>query len=351
MRVLVTGADGFVGEHVIRALLRRGADVVGAVRGPQPVLRTLSPEDTARVRWITFELGDDASVAALVADADPHGVIHLAGLSSVARSWAAPRETWEINATGALRLAQALRAAGPAPGGGRASAADLASGEDAAASGGDAAASAADAASASAPRRLLLAGSAEAYGRTAGDGHRLVETDPLAPLSPYGASKAAQEMIGFSMGVDPALSVVQTRSFQHTGAGQHPPFVFAEWAAALVQAAPDGGGEVRLRVGDIAIERDVSDVRDVAEAYVALLVSDAEGVFNVCSGRKHSLAHALDLLADIIGVHVDPVRDEGLARPADIRCLWGGHEKLTAATGWEPRYGLREGLEALVESL
>lgn len=317
MRVLVTGADGFVGEHVLRRLLDAGAEVVGGIRTAQPLLRTLSDAQAGSIRWMRFELGDEDSVRQLVRGAAPDAVIHLAGLSSVSRSWREPRRTFETNALGALTLADALRTWARAR---------------------------------DSRIMLLLVGSAEAYGRSAADGHRLSEADALQPISPYAASKAAQEMVGFSFGSDPALGVVQTRSFQHIGAGQRPPFVFAEWAEEILRAGTPGQ-PLELSVGDTSIERDILDVRDVADAYVRLLDASEAGVYNVCSGSKYRLADALPILGRLTGVEVVPVSDEGRRRPADIACLWGSPERLTAATGWQPRYSLAQALEALVDDL
>ena len=318
MKVLVTGADGFVGQHLVAALLGRGHEVVGGIRGPDPTLTTLSATDAGRVRWLDFDLRDRRSVSGMVADARPDAVAHLAGLSSVSESWRDPEGAFEVNAMGSLRLMDALNDL-PAP---------------------------------PRPRPILLVSSGEVYGVSGTDGAPLTEDTPPRPVTPYGASKTAQEMIASVLARDGrAVRLVQTRSFQQVGPGQRPTFVTVDWARQLLDIR-EGTREPVLRVGNLDVRRDFLDVRDAAAAYVALLeAGDATGVFNVCSGRSCSLRQLLQLLQAATGTEAEIRVDPERLRPADIPCLVGSPRRLMDATGWAPARTLEDAIGALVDSL
>ena len=317
MRVLVTGADGFVGQHVVAALLARGHDVTGGIRDEAPLLTTLTAEEAARVTWSSFDLRVAASVRRMVRGAEPEAVVHLAGIASVSHSWREPEITFDVNATGSLRLLEALRTL-PAPAAGR--------------------------------RPVLMVSSGEVYGADGTPAAPLTEDRPLRPVTPYGASKAAQEMVA-SVLADDTMRLVQTRSFQQIGPGQRPTFVTVNWARQLLDMR-DGAQAPVLRVGNLDIDRDFLDVRDAAAAYVALLEAPgAEGVFNLCSGRACSLRHLLKLLEETVGVHPEIRVESDRLRPAEIRSLVGSAARLTAAIGWTPRHPLEDSVRTLVESL
>jgi GDP-4-dehydro-6-deoxy-D-mannose reductase len=316
VRVLLTGADGFVGQHVARLLLARGHDVVGAISHVPPSLRLLGDAEARAVAWRPFQLTDPASIRAAVAEAKPEAVVHLAGSSSVARSWERPAEVMQVNALGALHLLLALRDV-PATG---------------------------------SRRPVLLAGSAESYGREGTEREPLVEDLPLEPRNPYAASKAAQEMMGWAL-AQGSDRLLLARGFPHSGPGQRPPFVLPQWTHDLLRMRR---GELPpvLSVGNLDVVRDLVDVRDVAEAYVALLEApEAEGVFNVCSGRGYRLGDVLAKLCALVGVQPEVRTDPTRLRPSDIRSLVGSRERLSRATGWTPKRSLDEMLRDLVADL
>lgn len=311
MRVFVTGADGFVGQHTLAALLEAGHEVTGAITGSEPALETLSPTLADRIDWVSFDLRNPDAVGRAVQEARPDAVLHLAALSSVSRSWSQPDDTFEVNAAGTIHLLRAIRALDPPP----------------------------------RPRPVVLVGSGEAYGQNGTDHAPLTESTPLRPLNPYAASKAAQEMVGWALGRTDHTRLVQTRSFTQTGPGQSPTFVTVDWASQLL-AIRDEGREPVLRVGNIDVVRDFLDVRDAADAYLALLETpDAHGVFNVCSGRGVPLRTLLERLQAVAGVDVDVRVDPDRLRPADITSLVGDPARLTTATGWRPTRPLDRTLE------
>ncbi len=312
MNVLATGADGFVGRWVVQALLAAGHTVTGAVLPTRP----LPPVPRAagdRLRWLALDVTDAASVAAAAAPAWD-AVVHLAAVASGGDALRDPARAWTVNAAGTARLLDAL---------GRRRAL------------------------AEADPLVLLVSSAEVYGP--GPGRPLVETDPLAPRSPYAASKVGAEFAARETALRTGLRVVIVRPFPHTGPGQDTRFAIPAFAERLRVARRIGTRVVK--VGNLDVVRDVLDVRDVAAAYVALLAHGAPGeAYNVASGVGVPLAELFERLAAIVGVDAITEADPELVRAADLRYLVGDAAKLRAATGWAPRIPLDTTLRDLVDA-
>jgi GDP-4-dehydro-6-deoxy-D-mannose reductase len=300
-RFLVTGASGFVGPHLRAALDAAGHDVWTTDRGEAGPPGAAGPGAEARHR--ACDLMDAAAVRALVEEARPDGVFHLAGLSSVAYSFAHPQEVLRVNLVSACNVLEALRAAAPRA-------------------------------------RLLAVGSAEQYGAVPPEAQPIPETHPFRPTSPYAVSKVAQEILALQYAEAHGLEVVATRSFNHSGPGQSDRFVLPSLARQIAAAERDAG-EARLRVGNLEVRRDFLDVRDVVQAYLLLMQrGEPSRAYNVCRGEAYRLRDLLDLLVGRarvgVRVEVDPER----LRAADLPVLRGDPGRLRARTGWEPRLGI-----------
>jgi GDP-4-dehydro-6-deoxy-D-mannose reductase len=309
MKVLVTGANGFAGRHLLAELERRGLAAVAtgyesaggapaAAAGPRGALRPL-------------DLRDQEQVRRFIAEVEPDAVVHLAAQSSAGASFAAPRETFEVNVLGTWSLLAALRDEAPAA-------------------------------------RLVAITSADLYGPSAPDlPHR--ETAPMNPRSPYGASKAAQDLLVELAAAAYHLKAVRVRPFTHTGPGQRMRFALPAFAAQIA-AIERGEHRPVLAVGNLDVVRDYSDVRDVVRAYADLLTRGTPGeAYNVCSGRGLPLRHLVETMVAAarvpIRVEVDPAR----LRPADLPHLVGDSAKLAQATGWRPSIEIERTLADLLD--
>ena len=303
-RVLVTGAAGFVGPHLVAALGAKGAKVSGAGLGAPSAGANLDA-------WHEADFADLDQARTAVVATTPDAIVHLAGQSSAARSFEAPEETFRANVSGTWALLEAVRthAAGA---------------------------------------RVLVAGTSEVYGPLA-PGNRAKEELPYAPVSPYGLSKAAAEEVARAYAVAHGLDVVRARPFGHTGPGQADRFVVPTFAKQLV-AVERGKAEPVLKVGNLDVTRDLSDVRDIVQGYVALLEQGVRGeVYNLCRGEGVNLR---DLVAQLVAlakaevrIEVDPAR----LRPADMPWLVGDPSRTSQATGWKVERRLRATLEDVLE--
>jgi GDP-4-dehydro-6-deoxy-D-mannose reductase len=313
VRILVTGAGGFAGQHLLRLLLEEpGAMVFGAtLDGLEPPAGTLSREERSRVEWRPLDITSNQSLRTLLDTGGFDQIYHLAGQSSVGESFANPLATWDVNATGTLRLLTALGHSGY-------------------------------------QSRVLVISSAEVYGSVPVEAQPVPEDRAAAPVTPYGASKLGAEAVALQAAASGATEVVVARSFNHAGPGQDARFIFPSMARQLA-AMNAGIADPVLRVGNLEAKRDFLDVRDVVRAYVRLLEQGESGtVYNVCSGISHSLQELVEQLVQISAtralIEVDPER----FRPVDIPELRGSPDRLRSL-GWQPTIPMGKTLQDLYD--
>ena len=186
------------------------------------------------------------------------------------------------------------------------------------------------------PPTVLVSSSGDVYGQPPAGAGPLSEADPVAPVSAYGASKAAQEMIAMAYDLAAAVPVVVARAFNHIGPGQRESFVVASFAHQLAKIAA-GGKEPILHVGNLHSERDFTDVRDVVAAYRLLVDGRLTGQpYNVASGHSTSVDRIVRDLISLSELDVQVVVDPERMRTADPPRIVGDAGRLRAATGWAP---------------
>ncbi len=301
-RALVTGGNGFVAQWAIRAMLERGWSVTAAGVGALPSVPVLTEEEQASVVWRATDVTRQDQIATVLQASNPDVVLHLAAISHVPDAMHNPGYAYEVNAVGTVRLLAEVRRLRDATG---------------------------------ANPAILVVGSAEQYGRHDVADMPLTEARELRPLTPYAASKVAQEVAALQAWRSDALRVVCTRSFNHSGIG-HPSRFLLPGLVGQAIALPRTGGTLFIGNGDTV--RDFLHVSDVVDAYLALLGSAGAGdVYNVSSGEGISVRELAATVLQRLGVSADVATDPQRARPVDVPVLVGSNEKLRRVTGWSPR--------------
>jgi len=302
--VLITGAGGFVGRHLIQYALNRDADVVGLRK---PGKSRIAP---GQVDWYSVDVTNQSRITQVISRLDPDWVFHLAGVSHVPRSIKHPRKTYQVNFKGTLNLLESLS-------------------------------------SHNGQTSVLLAGTASEYGETARDYIPLSESDPLAPNTPYGVSKASMDLLGGQWGHSSQLDVIRVRASPHTGPGQRDRFVCSNFARQV--SAIERGSKPVLNVGNVGVVRDILDVRDVVDAYWKLMNSDVTtGVFNVCRGEGHALEQVIEILRNLTDGSFEVEPEPERKRSDEIFKIVGDPSLLKTQVDWTPNYELRRTIEDLL---
>src|SRR5947209_1573033 len=305
MRALITGVGGFVGRHLVAHLLEEGDNVCG-------LGRAADVSGIGSIGVFQADLSDRSAVTRVIREAQPEAVYHLAAQSSPAESLADPWATIGNNLLAQINLFEALLSSGQRP-------------------------------------RVLVIGSSDEYGKVEPEDVPTHEDVPLRPTTPYAVSKVGQDVMGFQYFAQHGLPVVRVRPFNHTGPGQDARFVMPSFARQLAEIE-QGEREPVLRVGNLDVARDFTDVRDMVCAYRLALVAGVPGdVYNLGRGRSVRLTDMVDELISLCRVPVQTRVDQTLLRPSDVPRQEADTRKFTALTGWQPRIAwhttLRDTLE------
>ena len=306
MRVLVTGATGFVGSHVVEHLLRSTDwEIVGLSRSLRHVGSWREPSPRLSLR--TADLNEPGSVDALMAEVRPDGVIHLAGQPLEPISWSDPAATFRLNVIGQIHLFEAMLKANIRP-------------------------------------RTVIGGSALMYGPVKDDENPITEDQPLRPSSPYAVSKLSADYLGYQYFVSRSLPVLRLRPFNQIGPRQSPEFMVASFARQIAEIEA-GRREPVVRVGNLNSARDYTDVRDAAAAYcVATERGEPGEAYNVGSGEARSGQFVLDHLLALSSAPIRVESDSNRFRPVDLPRIVCDASKFRRATGWAPAIDIETSL-------
>jgi GDP-4-dehydro-6-deoxy-D-mannose reductase len=300
---LITGIHGFVGGHLGEFLLRQGIGVVGIqhIRYPKP----LKPSP---MRLYTCDLRDHKKLLSIVRQSKPDYVFHLAARNQADDSLSGFRDLFETNVIGTLHLLRAIQE--------------------------------------SCSPKILIAMSSAFYGITPAR-QKIRESRPPGPVTPYGVSKAAQELLAHQYAHE-GLKILIARNFNLVGPRQPAPFVCSGLARQFVEIKR-GWRKAEIRVGNLKSRRDFCDVRDAVRAYWLIMQRGRLGeAYNVCSERSYSIETVVRALMKITGVKGNIVIDSSRLKKIDIPSQVGSYAKLMRHTGWRPEIALDRSLRDLV---
>ena len=307
MKILVTGASGFAGSHLIEALKVAGqSDIYGTAYGNSSYLATLIPED----HIIKVNLTDALATSGLIEKVQPDQIYHLAAFAFVGESFDRAAELMQNNVALQLNMLEAVRKHAP-------------------------------------KARLLIIGSAEEYGLSTNETEKINEGHPLQPVNPYAVSKIAQDLLGYAYQVSYGLQVLRVRPFNHIGERQTPDFAIPAFAKQIVDI--EQGKSSSLKVGNLDGVRDFTDVKDMVRAYMTIMEKGAVGeVYNIGTGDGVKMKDVVDKLVALSTAKISIEVDQTRMRPLDIPSIIADASKIMAL-GWKPEISLDETLKRVVE--
>ena len=319
------------GSHLADYLLqKKGLEVFGTFRWRSRMenLDDLKKEDrlniitcdrgakpstsSAKLNLVEADIGDAFSMNRAISVIRPERIFHLAAQSYVPASWWAPAETLHTNIIGEVNLLEAVRTEGIDP-------------------------------------TIHIAGSSEEYGYVLPDEIPVKETNPLRPLSPYGVSKVAQEMLAYQYCRSYGIKTIVTRGFNHEGPRRGDVFVTSSFAKQIAEIEK-GRREPVIYTGDLSSKRDWSDVRDFVKAYWLAAEKGTPGeVYNIGSGKALEVREMLDMLLGMSNIKVEVRSDPTRLRPSDVKVLVCDSTKFRKLTGWKNEIPFKQTLKDLLE--
>ena len=301
-KVLIFGAGGFVGSYLSKEFLENGYKVVGSDKNSGSML----PDEVA---FFPADLLNSESVESLINQELPDVIINLAAISSVGASWGIPQTTMMVNVVGALNIMEAARKSDNKP-------------------------------------KIMFIGSSEEYIDTDEPMNEMTELDAS---NPYGISKVTQERFAKLYREQYGLKIYCVRSFNHTGVGQRDSFVLPSWCKQVAEIEKSGKTGT-IKVGNVAVKRDFSHVKDIVRAYRMIVESDScEQIYNVGFGNAYSLEEMLKYVIGLSGQKIEIEVDVNRIRPTDQAVICCDHSLLTKELGWKPEYTVFDALKEIYE--
>lgn len=310
MKVLITGITGFVGSHLAEYLLSlKKCEIYGTYRWRSRMENISRIKE--KLKLYECDLKDPTAVYNLIKEIKPDMIFHLAAQSYVPMSWSCPSETFITNVISQINILEVVR-------------------------------------NLKIDSLIHIAGSSEEYGLVFENEVPIKETNSLRPLSPYGVSKVAQDLLGYQYYKSYNLKIIRTRAFNHEGPRRGEVFVTSNFAKQIAEIEK-GKKEPVIYVGNLQAVRDFTDVRDVVRAYYLALTKGRIGeVYNIASGKGYKIKEILDIYLKMSRTKVEVKVDESRLRPSDVELLIGDASKIKEECGWWPQIPFEKALEDLL---
>lgn len=294
--ILVTGAAGFVGSHIMKELSMGYGDIAADLTDDYPV-----PEGVKKIHWKLPSSAPEELGAVRY-------IVHLAAISSVSKSLQDVHHAYEVNLMGTISVLEYM-------------------------------------VSKCRNARMLLASSSEVYEST---DDLITEKSKIGPCNPYGTTKAAAEIASAQFARTYDIDVVVSRAFPHFGSGQSSTFAIPSFCRRVIAA--ERSGEEAITAGNLSPVRDYLYINDVIRAYTLILAKGLSGsIYNVCSGHGVTIEDIVEKIIDLSGKQLNIILDDKLFRPADIKFQVGSPARIQALLGWEKRYSLEDGLKNVLQ--
>lgn len=298
--VLIFGYSGFVGPYLAKEFIEAGYNVVGSDVAE-------STNDLCHIPFKTVDILDFENLKKIIDSLKPNFIINLAAISSVGQSWKMPQTTIEVNVLGALNILEASKSVYPMP-------------------------------------KVMFIGSSEEYKQST---LPLTEKSELASNNPYGISKIAQEFFVQSYRKRYGMKIYCVRSFNHTGVGQKETFVIPSFCKQVAEIEKSGKPGV-IKVGNLDVFRDFTDVRDVVRAYRMIIEqNDCDTVFNIGSGKAISLKALLDFIISLSKQKITIEIDQQKCRPVDTPYICCDNSLIVSNIGWRPLYSINDTIKGM----
>ncbi|MCX6694994.1 MAG: GDP-mannose 4,6-dehydratase [Candidatus Altiarchaeota archaeon] len=300
----MTGAGGFIGHHLSELLLNSGHSVYGTIHDPSHVVYK-------GVERLLCDMRKRSDVEAAIEASKPERIFHLAAQSFPTVSWEQPVETFDVNVNGTIHVFETLKKRKINP-------------------------------------VVVVACSSAEYGFVTPDEVPVKETHNLKPLHPYGVSKVAQDLLAYQYFKNFGLNAVRVRLFNTTGPGKTNDFC-GDFTKQIVDIEKGSQKPVML-VGNLEPRRDVTDVRDMVEAFrLAAEKADMGDVYNLCSSKAHRVRDVLDKAVSMSKAKIEVKVDPAKIRPTDEPIIMGDNSKFTKKTGWKPKIPIDKTLEDMLD--
>lgn len=304
-KVLITGSEGFVGQHLWGELESNGYDVYGTTLN--------SPGGELSQKLFVCDITKPEDLKKVINELLPDAIFHLAAWSNPGTSFVYPQKTFEVNTIGTFNLLEAVRQIENYR-----------------------------------PRIIVIGTSAE-FGIVSPELLPITEETPLSANSPYGVSKIANWYAVMQYVLSYGMDILYPTPFNHTGPGQSLGFVSTDIASQIVKIE-NGEQEPVIKTGDLSALRDMLDVRDVVRAYRLLLEKGKTGErYLICTGKSIAIKEVVDTLISLSTVEIKKEIDQDKIRPSDMPEQRGNPQKLFTATAWKPEIPLEKTLQDVLD--